>query len=69
MPWLELLFLQQRWVTLLSTVIGPLIILRLLLKFGPCILNRLVAFIMGCLNTVQIMVLKQQYEAMEQDDL
>ena len=43
---------------------GPLIILLLLLTFGPCILNKLLAFIKQRLNTVQLMVLRQQYQGL-----
>ena len=46
-PWLT---------TLLSTLMGPLIILLLLLTFGPCLLNKLLAFIRQRLNTVQLTV-------------
>ena len=41
---------------------GSLIILLLLLTFGPCILNKLLAFIKQRLDTVQLMVLRQQYQ-------
>ena len=43
---------------------GPLIILLLLLNFGPCLLNRLLAFIKQRLDTVQLMVLRQQYQGL-----
>ena len=36
--------------------------------FGPCILNRLVSFIKERLNTIQIMVLRQQYQLVAQDE-
>ena len=45
---------------------GPLIIL-LLLTFGPCLLNKLLAFIKQRLNTVQLMVLRQQYQGLPTD--
>ena len=43
--------LRARGVTLVSTLIGPLIILCLLLKFGVCVLNHLVAPIKEYLKT------------------
>ena len=54
-PWLT---------TLISTLLGPLIVLLLLLTFGPCILNKLIAFIKERIGAVQLMVLGQQYETL-----
>ena len=54
-PWLT---------TLISTLLGPLIVLLLLLTFGPCILNKLIAFIKERIGAVQLMVLHQQYETL-----
>ena len=50
--------------TLISTLLGPLIVLLLLLTFGPCILNKLIAFIKERIGAVQVMVLCQQYETL-----
>ena len=69
---------QQRWfeswfqrspllTTLISTLLGPLLILLLMLTFGPCIIDRLVAFVKKCINTVQLFVLRQQYQTVSQD--
>ena len=56
--WLESWFQSSPWLTtLLSSLMGSLIILLLLLTFGPCILNKLLAFIKQRLDTVQLMVL------------
>lgn len=67
--WFEGLFNRSPWLTtLISTLVGPLIILFLLLTFGPCILNRLVAFIKERINTVQVMVLRQNYQQIRQED-
>ena len=62
--WFESWFQHSPWLTtLVSTLLGPLIvILILMLTFGPCILNRLVSFIKERINTIQIMVLRQQYQ-------
>lgn len=43
---------------------GPLLILLLLLTFGPCILNRLDTFIREKVSAVQILMLRQQYHAL-----
>ena len=67
--WFESWFQHSPWLTtLVSTLLGPLIvILILMLTFGPCILNRLVSFIKERINTIQIMVLRQQYQPVAQD--
>lgn len=52
----------------MSALAGPLIILLLLLTFGPCILNHLVTFIREHINTVQLMILRQQYEVLFPND-
>ena len=63
--WFESWYNQSPWFsTLVSTILGPLILLMLILTFGPCILNRLLAFIKNKLNIVQAMVLTQQYQAL-----
>ena len=52
---------------LVSTLLDPLVMLILMLTFGSCILNRLVPFIKERINTIQIMVLRQQYQPVAQD--
>ena len=65
--WFENWFNRSPWLTtLLSSITGPLIILLLILTFGPCVLNRLVQFIKDCLSVVQTMVLTQQYQLLKQ---
>ena len=67
--WFESWFQCSRWLTtLVSTLLGPLIVLLLILMFGPCILNQLMSFIKECLNTIQIMVLRQQYQMVAPDE-
>ena len=56
--WFESWFQSSPWLTtLLSSLMGSLIILLLLLTFGPCILNKLLAFIKQRLDTVQLMMM------------
>ena len=63
--WLESWFQQSPWLTtLISTLVGPLIVLLLILTLGPCILNRLITFVKERINTVQVLVLRQQYQAL-----
>ena len=52
---------------LISTLVSPLIVLLLILNFGPCIITKLVAFVKDRVNTVQLMVLRQQYQALAQN--
>ena len=66
--WFKSWFQQSPWLTtLISTLLGPLLVLLLMLTFGPCIINRLVAFVKECINTVQLLVLRQQYQTVSQD--
>jgi hypothetical protein len=61
--WFEAWFSRSPWfTTLVSTLVGPLVILLLILTFGPCIVNKLVTCVKNQISTVQLMVLRQQYE-------
>lgn len=67
--WFEGWFNRSPWfTTLISSLLGPLIILTLLLLFGPCILNRLVQFVKDRVSVVQALVLTQQYHRLRHDD-
>lgn len=67
--WYENWFNRSPWYsTLVSTLAGPLIILMLILAFGPCILNRLVTFIKERISAVQVMVLRQQYQILQETE-
>ena len=62
--WFESWFNSSPWfTTLISSLVGPLIILLLLLTLGPCLLNKL-AFIKSRINTVQLMVCRSQHTAL-----
>ena len=66
--WFESWFQQSAWLTtLIATLLEPLLVLLLMLTFGPCITNRLVAFVKKRINTVQLFVLRQQYQTVSQD--
>lgn len=52
--WFESWFNKTPWMTtLVSTLMGPLLILLLIIMIGPCILTRLVAFIREKLLTTE----------------
>lgn len=46
----------------LLPLLGPLLSLLLLLTIGPCIINKMLAFIKERVNTIQPMVLRTQYQ-------
>ena len=61
--WFESWFNFSPWLTtLVSAIVGPLILLLLAVTIGPCIINRLIAFVKHRINTVQLMVLRAQYQ-------
>lgn len=67
--WFESWYNSSPWfVTLVSTLAGPIIVLCLVLTFGPCILSRLVAFVKTKLNDVQLMVIRSQYALLRDPD-
>ncbi|NXF56601.1 ENV1 protein, partial [Oceanites oceanicus] len=54
--WFESWFNRSPWLTtLISTLIGPLAMLLLVLTFGPCLLNKLVSFVQARLERVNIL--------------
>ncbi|NXA44147.1 ENV1 protein, partial [Eudromia elegans] len=58
--WFDSWFNHSSWLTtLISTLIGPMVMIMLALIFGPCILNKLAAFVKSRLQKVNIMVLER----------
>ncbi|NXR96859.1 ENV1 protein, partial [Hypocryptadius cinnamomeus] len=58
--WFESWFNQCPWLTtLISTLIGPFIMILLAFIFGPCVLNKLVSFVRNCLELVNIMLVER----------
>nr|P06752.1 RecName: Full=Envelope glycoprotein; AltName: Full=Env polyprotein; Contains: RecName: Full=Surface protein; Short=SU; AltName: Full=Glycoprotein 70; Short=gp70; Contains: RecName: Full=Transmembrane protein; Short=TM; AltName: Full=Envelope protein p15E; Contains: RecName: Full=R-peptide; AltName: Full=p2E; Flags: Precursor [Feline leukemia virus strain C/Sarma]AAA43049.1 envelope protein precursor [Feline leukemia virus] len=67
--WFEGWFNKSPWfTTLISSIMGPLLILLLILLLGPCILNRLVQFVKDRISVVQALILTQQYQQIQQYD-
>ncbi|NXN07401.1 ENV1 protein, partial [Indicator maculatus] len=57
--WFESWFNHSPWLTtLISTLVGPIIMIVMTLIFGPFILNRLVSFVRSRLEQVNIMFVK-----------
>lgn len=60
--WFESWYSKSPWVTtLLSALAGPVLIICLILVFGPCLINRGLAFVRNRINAVQLLVLQRQY--------
>lgn len=61
-------FDHSLWLTTLSsTLLGPLMILLLLITLGPCLLSRLLQDIKQRLGTIQLMVMRGQYQILESE--
>lgn len=61
--WGHSLFAFSPWLTtLISSLIGPLVILSLLLTFRLCILSKLLQYIKQRLRTTQLMVMRSHYQ-------
>ena len=59
--WFESWFNHSPWLTtLISTLMGPIAMIVLVLIFGPCILNKFVSFVKSRLERVNIMFVERQ---------
>jgi hypothetical protein len=59
----ELWHSKSPWMTtLLSALPGPILTICLVLIFGPCLINKEIAFGKSRVNAVQLMVLQHQYQ-------
>ncbi|NXM74341.1 ENV1 protein, partial [Serilophus lunatus] len=57
--WYELWFNHSPWLTtLISTLIGPIAMIIMVLIFRPCVLNKLVSFVKSRLEKVNIMLVE-----------
>ncbi|NXO94135.1 ENV1 protein, partial [Certhia brachydactyla] len=57
--WFDSLFDHSPWVvTIISTLMGPVIMILLVLIFGPCVLNKLTQFVKSRLSRIDIMLLE-----------
>ncbi|XP_060145879.1 syncytin-2-like [Globicephala melas] len=53
----------------LLPILGPLLCLLLLLTIGPCILSKVMNFVRERINTVQLMILRTQYQPCEASEI
>ena len=61
-PTQEKIHKSPRVTTLFSALAGPILIICLVLIFGPCLMNKGLDFVRARVNAVQLMVLQRQYQ-------
>lgn len=67
--WFEGWFTKSPWLTtLISTLLGPLFILLLLVILGPCVINRLLLFLRERLSVIQALVLTRDYRPLKHEE-
>ncbi|NXJ04221.1 ENV1 protein, partial [Odontophorus gujanensis] len=67
--WYESWFNISIWLmTSLYTIDGPLVLLILMLAFGSCILNKIIAAVKNRLGAVHLIVFRKRYEQLKGKD-
>lgn len=59
--WAEQMFSFPPWITnIIATVAGPIIVILVLATLGPCIVNRLTAYVKRQVQSIKLMMVRQQ---------